>query len=207
MGKFADFRKCTQENSRTYETMESCDQVAGEPQKIHKMTPQTTRIQHDINVSTSCTWTSTPRLHGLHVHAAGDRWPSMKFVFTSTTSAKDFEKSSDRDQQPRDLSEGVEQHTHSVLIRTPRTIGSHFHATHHTLCQLSLLPYHPVPLLFEVERTRMEADLLLVCGKVIAVVSLLFWFVIHPTGPNGTVYTRDIFLQHLQCPQGLTVRQ
>ena len=118
-----------------------------------------------------------------------------------------FLKSSDRDHQSCECARGVEQHTHSVLIRTPRTIGSHFHVTHHTLCQLSLLPYHPVSLLFEVDRTRMEADLLLVCGKVTAVVSLLFWFVINFTDTNGTVYTRDIFLQHLHCPQGLMVRQ
>ena len=38
--KVADFRKCMQEDSRTYETMEGWDRIACGPQKIHKMTPQ-----------------------------------------------------------------------------------------------------------------------------------------------------------------------
>ena len=44
------------------------------------------RIPHDAHASTSRTWTSLPRSHGL-VHAAGDRWPSRKFLFTSTVIA------------------------------------------------------------------------------------------------------------------------
>ena len=41
----ADCRKCMQENSRTYETMKSWDQVASEPLKIHEMTPQQRQAQ------------------------------------------------------------------------------------------------------------------------------------------------------------------
>ena len=58
----ADYRQCMQEFSRAYETMESCDRIASEPQKIHKMTPQQGQPQFGIQwhvVSTTAMGSNT----------------------------------------------------------------------------------------------------------------------------------------------------
>ena len=39
MGKYANYRKCWQENSRTYETVKSWDKLANGPRNTQKMTP------------------------------------------------------------------------------------------------------------------------------------------------------------------------
>ena len=79
----ADYRKCMHENSRTCETMESWDQVANRPQKIHKNDPaakagelwksvvhcseHSQRIQYlrvnilNLDKLTALAWIATPR--------------------------------------------------------------------------------------------------------------------------------------------------
>ena len=92
--KGADYRECMQENSRTYETMESWHRIACGPQKIHRMTPQRRQTQfgnqwYIVENTVGGTNTRPTRQHpelgqahrtcGLRLHAAGDRKPSSFF--------------------------------------------------------------------------------------------------------------------------------
>ena len=85
MVKCANYRKGMQEKSRTYETMESLEQIANVHKKIHRMKTHQLHTQFEnqwynvqttargSNTITSSTWTSSPRSNGSQLHTAGDR--------------------------------------------------------------------------------------------------------------------------------------
>ena len=110
----ADYRKCTQEHSRTHETTDRWDRVANGPQKnpqidltpaaeagavwkfvVHR-SDRSWRMQHDTNASTSWTWTSSPRSRGKRLHVADGRSADRKFLFPSTVIRKHVLKFSER---------------------------------------------------------------------------------------------------------------
>ena len=83
----------------------------------------------------------------------------------------------------------VEQHTR--LEQTPRRHV--FSGTHHNLFQISLLFVAISVFSFEVESNLNGSRLPFCVRKCIIVVSHLFWFVIHFTDTDGTVYTHNTF--------------
>ena len=90
-----DYRECIQENSPTSDTIESWDQIASVPQKIHKMTPQGGQAQFGnrwhIVLTTAVGSNAKPtRQHpelGIQLHAPAVRKPIRKFFFTITITA------------------------------------------------------------------------------------------------------------------------
>ena len=120
------YRKCTQESSRTCETVESWDHVANGPQKIHKLTPQRQarhcnqwhrrRIQHDtlrVNIlnwdKLTLAWSTTRR-----------SWRVLAKQEVPLPKHNNLEqlvwKSSERGQESFDLSGSVQSNTLTLCI-------------------------------------------------------------------------------------------
>ena len=80
----------------------------------------------------------------------------------------------------------AEEHKHFVHVGAQRTVCFQWHATHRFQICL-LLPFSQYDDVLS-RRTRMEAGVLWCVERYVTVVSRPFWFVIHFTDTNGTVY-------------------